>query len=95
LKDWLIDKDVMVKWCSKGKGGWFAASVVAHDADENKFEVSRIRSQIVLATTSLTYCAPRSDGSSIMKSMASGSGESSLQRNIRRSLLRVYGRGPY
>ena len=95
LKEWLIDKDVMVKWFSKGQGGWFAASVIAYDAHENKFEVSRIRSQIVLATTSLTYCAPQSDGSSNMKSMASGSGESSLQRNIRRSLLRVSGRGPY
>ena len=40
LKEWLIDKDVMVKWWSKGQGGWFAASVIAYDADENKFEVS-------------------------------------------------------
>jgi hypothetical protein len=58
LKEWLIDKDVMVKWWSKGQGGWFAASVIAYDAHENKFQVSRIRSQIVLATTSLTYSSP-------------------------------------
>ena len=87
LKEWLIDKDVMVKWWSKGQGGWFAASVVDYNADENKFKVSRIRSQIVLATTSLTRCVPRSDASSSMKLTALRSGESSLQRNIQRSLL--------
>ena len=95
LKNWLIDKDVMVKWWSKGQGGWFTASVVDYDAEENKFQVSRIRSQIVLATTSLTRCAPRSDVSSSMKLTALRSGESSLQRNIRRSLLRAYSHGPY
>ena len=40
IKDWLVHKDVMVKWCNKGQGGWFSASVEDYNAHDNTFKVS-------------------------------------------------------
>ena len=40
INDWLVHKDVMVKWCNKGQGGWFSASVEDYNAHDNTFKVS-------------------------------------------------------
>ena len=96
MKDWLVDKDVMVKWWPKGQGGWFAASVEEYDADNNTFKVRSASPN----RTCVAACMHACDSgcrpcafSSCTTSIRARSGGSSRRECTPRSRARKYGRG--